>query len=96
MNVVAPHLKVISAANAMIRESPLPHRKLGAYPVRKTSLDKPHRALNRDALRSQQKMDVIWHDDKSVQFVVGPVCGSVAVFPKRVPHLLQPEISGGG
>ena len=70
MNVVAPHLKFISVANAMVRESALPDRKLRAYPVRKTSFDQPHSPLNRDALGSQQKMNVVRHDDKRVQFVV--------------------------
>jgi hypothetical protein len=70
MNVVAPRLKVISAANAVVCESALPYRQLRAYPVRKASFDESHRALNRDALGGQQEMNVVWHDNKSVQFVV--------------------------
>ena len=38
--------------------------------MRKTSFDKSHRTLNRDALGSQQQMNVVRHDDESVQFVV--------------------------
>ena len=40
------------------------------HTMRKTSFDQPHSALDRDALRSQQEMNVVRHDDKGVQFVV--------------------------
>ena len=70
MNVVAPHLKFISVANAVVRESALPDGKLRAHTMGKASFDQPHSTLDRDALGGQQKMDLVWHNDKSVQFVV--------------------------
>jgi hypothetical protein len=36
----------------------------------KASFDEPHRTLNRDGLWSQQKVNMVRHDNKSVQLVV--------------------------
>ena len=76
MNVVEPHHKFISVANAVVRESALPDGELRAHTMRKTSFDQPHSPLNRDALGSQQKMNVVWHEDGKVtkpNFFIMPV-----------------------
>jgi hypothetical protein len=70
MNVVAPRLKVISVANPVVREPALPDGQLRPHTMGKASFDQPHRTLDRDALGSQQKVNVVRHDDKSVQFGV--------------------------
>ena len=70
MNVIEPHHKFISVANAVVRESALPDRKLRAHTMRKASFDQTHSSLDRDALGSQQKMNVVRHNHKGMQFVV--------------------------
>jgi hypothetical protein len=70
MNILAPRLEFFAIPDAVIRKSTLPHRILRTHPMREASFDKPHDALDRGTLWSQQEMNVIRHDDKSVQFVV--------------------------
>jgi hypothetical protein len=80
MNILAPRLEFVVIPDAVIRKSALPHRKLRTHPMREASFDKPHNPLDRGTLRSQQKMNVVRHDDKSVQFVV-------ALSPVVLQHL---------
>jgi hypothetical protein len=70
MNILTPRLEFVVIPDAVIRKSTLPHRKLRIHPMRETSFDEAHHPLDRGALRGQQNMDLIWHDDKSVQLVV--------------------------
>jgi len=70
MNILAPRLEFFAIPNAVIRKSTLPHRELRTHPMRKASLDNPHDALDWGTLRSQQEMNVIRYDDKSVQLIV--------------------------
>jgi hypothetical protein len=75
MDVRTTNFEVFSIADAVIGEASLPHRHLGIQAMRETSLDKPNDAFKRDGLRSEQKVDVVGHDNESVQLVVlsGPV-----------------------
>ena len=70
MDILAPRLEFFTIPDAVIRKPTLPHREPRTDPMRKTSFDKPYYPLDRGALRSQQDMYVIRHDNKSVQLVV--------------------------
>ena len=70
MNILAPCLKFIFAPDAMIRKSSLPDWVARTHPMREAPFNEPHNPLDRGILRGQQEMNVVRHDDKSVQLVV--------------------------
>ena len=70
MNILASCPEFVVSPDAVIRKPTLPDRELRTHPMREAPFDKPQYPLDRGALRSQQKMNVIRHDNKSVQFVV--------------------------
>ena len=70
MNILAPTLEFVAIADAVICKSTLPHREFRTHPMREASFDIPHDPLEWDTLRSQQQMNVIRHDHKSVHLVV--------------------------
>ena len=54
--------------HAMIREARLPHGRPRFQPIRKSSLDELHDALEGNLRRGrQQRVDVIGHDDEFVE-----------------------------
>jgi hypothetical protein len=70
MDVIASYLEILAIANAVVCKSALPDRQLGGDPVRKAAFDESHGTLDRAALRREQEMYVIRHDDEGVQFVM--------------------------
>ena len=69
MQIIPSRLHIRGIANAMVRESPLPHRKVGSQPPREAALDQTDRPLQRDLQRSEDQMNVVRHHDECVQFV---------------------------
>ena len=70
MNIVPPRFKLFPVTNAMIRKASLPNRKLRAETVRESAFDQPDRSLQRDLSRSEEKVDMIRHDDERMQLVM--------------------------
>ena len=73
MNVLAMAGEIFPVTNSMVRESTLPDFSPSANhrseSVRKPAFDELNRALNRHVRRrSKEKMNMLGHDDKSVQF----------------------------
>ena len=70
MNILAPCLEFIFIPDAVVRKSTLPDRELRTHPMRVAPFDESHNPLDRGTLRSEQEMNVVRHDDKSVQLEV--------------------------
>ena len=70
MQICAPHLHVLCIPNAMIRKPSLPDRKTRSKTMREAALDEADCSLQCDALRSQNQVYVIRHDNKCMQFVM--------------------------
>jgi hypothetical protein len=75
VDVGAPDLIVFCVADAMVGETSLPDVKRRGETVREASLDKPDGTFESDRLRSNQKVDVVGHDDERMELIVtfGPV-----------------------
>lgn len=69
MDALTSHQKVLPITNSMIRKPTLPHRRLRSDTMREPTLDQTHGPLKGDLLRRQQQLNVIRHDDKSMQLV---------------------------
>ncbi len=67
MNIPAPDLELPRVANPVIRKASLPDRHLRADLVGEASLDESHYSLQSEIGRSQEEMDVVRHDDESMQ-----------------------------
>jgi hypothetical protein len=69
VNVADSFLKLVAIADTTIDETALPDSKakLRAISVRKSALNSLHGALNRDFFWRYQQMDVVRHDDISVE-----------------------------
>ena len=70
MQIIAASLHVLDIANPVVRESALPDRRLRPKPVREATLNKSNRAFNRDYLRGEDEMHVVWHDDEGMKLVM--------------------------
>ena len=70
MDIRTTNFEVFSVADAMVREASLPDGKLGGQTVGEASFDEPDGTFEGDGLRSEQKVDVVGHDDEGVEFVV--------------------------
>jgi hypothetical protein len=70
MNILAPCLEFIFIPDAVIRKSTLPDWELRTHSMREAPFDESHNLLDRGTLRSEQEMNVVRHDDKSVELIV--------------------------
>jgi hypothetical protein len=59
-----------SVANAVVGEASLPDGLGGGEAVGEASFDQAYGALEGDALRGEEEVNVIGHDDEGVEFVV--------------------------
>jgi hypothetical protein len=70
VDVSSRRQKAFPIASPLIREAPLPYWKLRSQTMRKAAFDEPYSSFERDVLRCQQKMHMLWHDDEIMQEVV--------------------------
>ncbi len=70
MNILAPCLEFIFVPDAVVRKPTLPHRELRTHSMREAPFNEAHNSLDRGTLRSEQEMNVVRHDDKSVELIV--------------------------
>jgi hypothetical protein len=70
MDVVATQLQFLKIADAMVGEAALPDWQIGAKAMRKTTFDQADCSFEGNLLRSEQQMNVVWHDYEGVQLEV--------------------------
>jgi hypothetical protein len=70
MQIAAPDLHILRVANPMIGKSALPNREVRRQAMRKAALNKTYCSLYCDALRRNDEMDVIRHNNERVKLIV--------------------------
>ena len=70
VNVVAVCEEVFAVLRAPVCEAFLPDRKLGSEAPGEAAFDELHRPFKSNTCWGEEKMDVVWHDDESMEFVV--------------------------
>jgi hypothetical protein len=63
--------------------------------MREATFDQADCSFNANLLRTEEQMNVVWHDYEGVQLVVSLAGDSAEEFRGRDSRLLQLEISGG-
>jgi hypothetical protein len=70
MEISAADLEVPAVPDAMIGEASLPDGRLGGQAMREAAFDKAYGSFEGDALRGEDQVDVVGHDDEGMKFVV--------------------------
>ena len=70
VDVLAVREEVVPVAHATVCETSLPDWEFGFETAGEAAFDEHQRSLDGDDLWSEEQVDVIWHDDEGMEFVV--------------------------